>query len=167
MYLYDLTDQYLKLLDAIDAGKIPDEAIEDTLAGIEGEIDEKIDSLACIVKELNAEASAIREEEKTLAERRKAKENKAERLKDYIRQSMEASGKQKVETARNRVRIGKPSVRVCVTSLPLLKSNPNFWKPYDYRESNLDKAGIKSLLLEGNQIPGAELVAGPPSLTIK
>ena len=105
MYLYELTDEYLKLLDAIDAGEIPDEAIEDTLAGIEGEIDEKIDSLACIVKELNAEASAIREEEKTLAERRKAKENKAERLKDYIRQSMEASGKQKVETARNRVRI--------------------------------------------------------------
>ena len=36
MYLYELTDEYLKLLDAIDAGEIPDEAIEDTLAGIEG-----------------------------------------------------------------------------------------------------------------------------------
>ena len=48
MYLYELTDEYLKLLDAIDAGEIPDEAIEDTLAGIEGEIDEKIEALRAL-----------------------------------------------------------------------------------------------------------------------
>lgn len=166
-HLYELTADYMRLLEAIEAGEIPEEAIEDTLAGIEGEIDEKIDSIACMVKELNGEAENIAEEERSLAERRRAKERKAARLKDYIRNQMEVANKKKVETARNVVRLGGTTKRVEITDLEALKGYKDAWKPYTYKVTDVDKVALKALLQEGKQIPGAKLSEGQRTLTIK
>jgi len=46
--------------------------------------DAKIENISLWVKNLEADARAIRDEEKALAERRKANENKAESLKNYL-----------------------------------------------------------------------------------
>lgn len=62
--------------------------------------DEKIESLCLWVKNLRAEASAIKDEEKNLADRRKAKENKADRIEEYIASNL--NGK-KFETSRVKV----------------------------------------------------------------
>ena len=56
----------------------------DALEALEIERNTKIENVALYIKNLAAEAAAIREEEKALAERRKAKENKAEALKKYL-----------------------------------------------------------------------------------
>lgn len=46
--------------------------------------EQKIEGVGCWVKNLEAEAKAIREEEKALADRRRANENKADRLRGYL-----------------------------------------------------------------------------------
>ena len=165
--LYELTGQYAELLSAIESGDIPEEAISDTLEALGGELDEKIDNCACIVKQLDSEAAAIKAEKATLADRQSVKEHQRDRLKDYIRQAMQLAGKKKVETSRNCVSVGKAQPKAVITNLDALKSRNDIWKPYDYRETNVDKTKLKTLLRSGEQFSGAELQDGAPRLTIK
>ena len=165
--LYELTGQYAELLSAIESGDIPEEAISDTLEALGGELDEKIDSVACIIKQLDSEAIAIKAEKAKLADRQSVKEHQRDRLKDYIRQAMQLAGKKKVETSRNCVSVGKAQPKAVITNLDALKSRNDIWKPYDYRETNVDKTSLKTLLQAGEQIPGASLQDGAPRLTIK
>jgi len=166
--LYELTGQYAELLSVIESGDIPEEAISDTLEALGGELDEKIDSCACIVKQLDSEAAAIKSEKAALAERQSVKEHQRDRLKDYIRQAMGLAGKKKVETSRNCVSVGKAQPKAVITDLDALQSRKDIWKPYDYsKETNVDKAALKTLLQSGEQVPGAALQGGAPRLTIK
>ena len=165
--LYELTGQYAELLSAIESDEVPEEAISDTLEALGGELDEKIDSVACIIKQLDSEAIAIKAEKAKLADRQSVKEHQRDRLKDYIRQAMQLAGKKKVETSRNCVSVGKAQPKAVITNLDALKSRNDIWKPYDYRETNVDKTSLKTLLQAGEQIPGAALQDGAPRLTIK
>lgn len=65
------------------------------------ERDDKIEGILCWIKNLTAEAKAIREEEKALAARRKAIENKADHLTDYVALNLDG---QKFETPKVAVR---------------------------------------------------------------
>lgn len=166
--LYELTAQYAELLNAIESEEIPEEAISDTLEALGGELDEKIDSVACIVKQLDSEAGAIKAEKAALANRQSVKEHQRDRLKDYIRQAMQLAGKKKIETSRNCVSVGKAQPKAVITNLDALRGREDIWKPYDYsKEANVDKTSLKTLLQAGEQISGAALQDGAPRLTIK
>ena len=105
MNLYEIKEEFLELLDAIENGEIPDGAIADTLEGMKGEFDEKIENTACYIKNLKAEADAIKAEENSLKERRQVKEHQIERLKNGMMECMSHLGIKKVEGARARVTI--------------------------------------------------------------
>ena len=62
--------------------------------------EEKIENLCLYAKSLRAEASAIKDEEKNLKERREAKENKADRIEDYIARNLNGA---KFETPRVKI----------------------------------------------------------------
>lgn len=164
--LYELSQQYQEFLSLVEAGEIPQEAIQDTLASLSGEMEEKVDSIACMIKQLQLEAEGIKQEENALSMRRKQKETAAERLKDYIRQTMTLSGKKKLETARSCVSVGKPAQRVEITDISAIQSVKELWKPYEWTEKNVDKAKLKDALKAGT-VKGARLVDGSPRLTIK
>lgn len=63
MTLYDLTSDYLYLLDLMGDPDIDIEVINDTLEALDGEIEAKADGYAIIMKELEASAEAIKKEE--------------------------------------------------------------------------------------------------------
>ena len=73
---------------------------EDELDAIHMERDEKIENICLWAKNLRAEANAIKEEEKSLADRRKSKENKADRLEDYVALNLDGA---KFETPRVKI----------------------------------------------------------------
>ena len=56
----------------------------DTLDGLEGEIEEKLENLACYQKELNARVTAISTERKRLEIREKREANKAKSISAYM-----------------------------------------------------------------------------------
>ena len=62
---------------------------EDDLNSLNIAREEKIESICLWIKNLRAEAEAIKSEEKNLAERRKVKENKADRLEAYISSNLQ------------------------------------------------------------------------------
>lgn len=89
--LYELDSKIAEVLDTgfemscIDAetGEIDETQLAIYLEQLQLDRKTKIDNIAVYVKNLEAEAVAIRAEEKRLKERREAKERKAERLKNY------------------------------------------------------------------------------------
>ena len=108
MKLYEIAAEYEALLNAVEAGEIPEEAIEDTIESIVSILEDKADNVACLIKNMTAEAEAIKAEEDKLAERRKQKEKRIERLKTYLADVLTRSGyTTKLETARNKMTFRK------------------------------------------------------------
>ena len=101
MRLYEITGELQALLNDIEDGLIPEEAIADTLGMVQEEFDDKVESVACAFKNLLAEAEAIKAESDKLKERYKKKEKMAERLKEYLSVNLLAAGKDKFESAKN------------------------------------------------------------------
>lgn len=156
MTLYEIGAVYADFLDALDAGEIPDEAIADTLEGLDGLYDDKIDNIVCAMKNLNAEAEAIKAEEKTLAERRQAKEIKYELYKRLVTQSMQSIGKKKIETARNNISLHKSS-SVHIINVKQVLDNIQYVKPRRWSELDISKTAVREALQAGIPVPGAEM----------
>ena len=154
MKLYEVANDYLALLQAIDEGEIPEEAIADTLEAIEGEIEVKADNLACLLKTLDAEATAIKAEEKALAERRKQKEKAGERIKSYLSDVLQRLSIDKLETARNKITFRK-SDSVVVNDNFILWARENRADLLTFSEPTANKTAIKAALKEGAEIEGA------------
>ena len=73
---------------------------ENELDAIHMEREEKIENICLWIKNLRAEASAIKAEEKALADRRKAKEKKADNIEDYVALNLDGA---KFETPRVKI----------------------------------------------------------------
>lgn len=157
MKLYELTNDYLALLEAIDNDEIPEEAIADTLESITACIEDKADSIACLLKNLDADIVAIKAEEARLAERRKAKEKSHERIKQYLSETLQRAGLDKIETARNRITFRK-SESVEVDEDTFIKwAEVNRDDLLTYSAPKVNKTEVKKALKDGIEIVGAEL----------
>lgn len=156
MKLYELTNDYLALMQAIDNDEIPEEAIADTLEAITASIEDKADNIACILKNLDADIVAIKAEETRLAERRKAKERLYERIKQYLSEELQRAGVDAVETPRNRITFRRSeSVEVADSFVEWAMENRD--DLLTYAEPTANKTAIKKALKDGAEIVGAEL----------
>lgn len=96
--MYELTADYLSLLDMMDDPEIPADVIADTLEGIEGEIELKADGVAKVLREIEGRIAAIKSEENRLAERRRRMTETGESLKKRLEDMMRTTGKTKFKT---------------------------------------------------------------------
>ena len=157
MKLYELTSDYLALLDAIDSGEIPEEAITDTLEAITACIEDKADSIACMLKSLDAECKAIKAEEDRLAERREVKEKAHKRIKQYLSDTLQRAGLDKIETARNKITFRKSETVEIVDEVFFAWAQKHRDDLLKYSKPTADKTAIKRVLKDGIKIAGAEL----------
>jgi hypothetical protein len=165
MTLYEIKDIYLYFLKQVEAGEVPEEAINDTLEGIEGDFEDKADNIACFIKSLNAEAKAIREEMDALSERMKSKQAKADKLTDYLFVCMNALNLKKLETTRNllQIKLNPPSVVTDDEFIAWAKANRD--DLLAFKEPTADKTAIKAAMKFGD-IPHCS-VEQKERLTIK
>ena len=126
---------------------------ESDLNALNAEISEKIENVACYIKNLTADISALKEEERNLNTRRKQKERKIDSLKGYINYAMELSGRKSLESPRCKVSFRKSS-SVEVPDINALD------KDYiiETIEIKPNKVAIKEALKEGKTVEGAEIV---------
>lgn len=160
MSLYDIDRKIAELIEngyneeCVDAetGEFLEGKVEELLSQYECDRAVKIENIALYIKNLNAEAEAIKQEEKKLADRRKAKENKATRLEEYLASSLIGNNETKFESSRCSLSFRK-SVKVIVTDEKSL--------PDDYVKQKIeytaDKTKIKKDLQSGIEIMGARL----------
>ncbi|HEC16028.1 MAG TPA: siphovirus Gp157 family protein [Sedimenticola sp.] len=156
--LYEISQDYLQALDVFTdpEADIPLEAAMDTLEGIEGQLQDKAVNVAKFMQNLDATARAIKEAEQKMATRRKAIENRARWIKDYLKSNMEAAGITKIESPWFRLAIQKNPGAVEIIDEASL--------PDDFKTEvvtvKIDKAAIKQAIRGGAEVPGAILSQG-------
>ena len=116
----------------------------------------KIENSALWIKNLTADASAMADEEESLAKRRKAAEAKIERLKRYLVNALlrEDGTAEKFSTARCAVSIRKNPEKVVITCE---KDIPKEFFT-EIVTQKLVKTQVKEVLQRGIEVPGAKLV---------
>ena len=168
MTLYEISDTYRAFMAALDAGEIPEDAIGDTLDGIEGAFDDKADAIACLIKELRLEAAGIKTEADNLTARARRAQAKADRMQSYLLYHMQAMGKTKIATARNSISIRKSPLACKIededTVLGFLAMH--HMEDCIKRETSIRKKELLARLKEGEEIPGARIETGT-SLVLK
>lgn len=179
MKLYEISGTYMTLFDSLEAmtedeeltpeeKESREEAWFDTLDMLEEEFSDKAENVAAYIKQLNAEAAVLKEQERSFAERRRAKEHHAERLKAYLLREMQAVNLSKID---------RPMARI---SLRNNAETPHFsdeqafvnWAQDNaddllrYKMPEIDRTAVKKFLQAGGEIPGV-MLARSQSLTIK
>lgn len=148
MTLYEIDAALAALVDP-DTGEIADIAVMEQL---QMDRQTKIENIALWRKNLASEARAIREEEKSLAERRKSAEAKIDRLDAYLDYALAG---EKFSTPRVAISYRK-SVAVNVDMEQLLK-DPDAERYLVYEDPKPDKTAIKDVLKQGGTIAGCVL----------
>ena len=157
MKLYELADKYRELLDAIDAGEIDENAIEDTLEAIGGVFDEKIEQMACMVKEMDRNAENLKAEAAKISERAKRVAKSSDRIKEYMAFCMRSTGKDRINTVRAVVSFRR-SERLNVTDEAALRHWLFHHDEYlNYKDPEINRYAIKLALKDGMDVPGAEV----------
>ena len=163
MTLYDIDAQIAALENATEDDMIIDEetgelgSVVQALDALRMAREEKLENVACWVKNLIAEADAIREEENRLIKRRKSAETKAARLKAWLLAALtrEDGTTDKLKTGRVMVSVKRNPPSTVVNDLLL---------PSTYKVAKItyqaNKELIKRELLAGGEVPGAHLEYG-------
>ena len=163
MTLYDIDAQIAALDGAAEDDMLIDAetgellSVAQALDALRMEREAKLENVACWVKNLSAEADAIREEENRLIKRRKAAETKAANLKAWLLAAMTRE-----DGTTDKLKTGRVSISV--------KRNPpstvvdDELLPSTYKVAKItyqaNKEMIKRELLAGGEVPGAHLEYG-------
>lgn len=150
MTLYEIDSAILECID-METGEVID---TDKLNALNMERDAKVENVACWIKELKAEAEAIKAEKQKLADRQKAAENKAESLKRWLAYALDGK---KFNTAKCAVSFrNTESVEVTEQGLENLMKGHDELLTYKTPEPN--KTAIKQAIKDGLSVDGVQLV---------
>lgn len=152
MKLYELSNSYQLLLDALANEEVAPEDVSDTLESITDAIELKAEGYAAVIKTLEAESAALKLEKDRIAKRQTALDNNAKRLKQHLQDELTKVDMKKVKGNLFTVSIQKNpvSLKVDVDKLPEKYFVPQPPKP--------DNASVKEALKNGEIVEGAELV---------
>lgn len=153
MNLFQIDEEIMKCVD-METGEIIDSAKLDEL---QMDRDTKIENIACWIKNLTADAEALKAQKQAFADRQKAAENKAESLKHYLSSYLDG---QKFSTDKVAISFRKTS-SVNVTDLTQIPE-----QYLKFADPTPDKTAIKKAINDGVVIVGAEIVEGQ-SISIK
>lgn len=157
MTLYEIDHAISEAFEqAIDpeTGELIDEEAWAKLEALQMDREQKLENVALWVKDLNAEAAAIKAEEDALKRRRQSTEKKADSLRGYL--SYALNGAEKFKTSKVAI-----SWRRSETA-ELLDGVDPVSLPLEYQRVKVavepDKAKLKEALKAGKTIEGVELV---------
>lgn len=145
MTIYEIDSAIMGCIDS-ETGEVID---EETLTTLAMERDKKIENVACWIKNLDAEAQAIKAERDNLAKRQKSAESKSESLQKWLTFVLNGEN---FKTGKCAVGFRKSTTVEIDESL--------IDKKYMVEKVTYvpDKAAIKKALKSGEEVSGAKLV---------
>lgn len=155
MKLYEISQGFEYLLSLMEDPDTDLEMLNDTLESLEFELEEKAENIVKIMKSIEAQEKALKDEENRLSSRRKTFENKREGLKKYLQNNMELMKKDKIKTALFSINIqnNPPSVDI--------KDETKVPKKYKVKQPDkIDKKAILEDLKADIKVRGCEMVQG-------
>lgn len=166
MTLYDLTVQFQTILEMAEDGDLDPQLIADTLEGVEGEIEVKLDSYGIVINELQMDVAKIDQEIKRLTEKKKQLNNNIDRMKEAVKNTMVLMDTRKVQGDHFTWQIQKNGGKA-----PLVFDEA--WNvldlPEEYQSWDVkpNKDAIRKALDEGQELPFAWLGERGESLRLK
>lgn len=132
----------------------------DTLDGIEEAFEDKAVNVAIIVKSMRAEAEQLKAEKLRLAARQAQKERAAERLEQYLLNSMQAIGREKIDKPQAVIRVKKNPESTVIDNeksfIEWAKAN-GYNDLLKYEQSTVRKTKVKGLLQRSVELPFVHL----------
>jgi hypothetical protein len=153
--LYELSNEYLSIQNKLIEAEFDEQVIADTLESMSGELEVKAENVGKFILNLEAQAAAIKDAEKRMAERRKAIEAKSEQIRKYLKENMERCGITKIESPYFALTIKKNPSNVVIDDAGGIPSSL-----YVYPEAPApfpDKKAIAELLKASEEVSGAHL----------
>lgn len=154
MKLYELTQNYLNLQELLENEDIPRTMIEESLDNVKDCIEIKAESIAKLIKTLGVESNGIKGEIERLTERKKHLETRQRNLKEYLQNTMESTGQEKLKTNLFSFYITNNPPSVNVYDLESLDDK------YKVIKFEADKKAIIQDLKEGKEVIGATMSQG-------
>ena len=153
--LYELSEGYAQLLDMYEQAETEAERADllDLLANAEGDITEKAEAYARIMRNKQAEAEGYKAEADRLTAKRRVAEAVVERMKEAITTAMMMVGTREIGTT-----IGKWRLQDNPWSCEVVDINavPEEW--HIKVDDKIDRAGlVKHFKMTGELIPGVEM----------
>ena len=151
MTIYEIDQAIMECVD-IETGEIID---TEQLDKLQMERDTKLENVACWIKDLKADAEAIKAEKQILANRQKVAENKAESLKKYLAYALDGK---KFSTAKCEVSFRTTeSVEVTTKGIEnlMLEGKDDL---LTYITPKPNKTAIKQAIKDGLSVAGVQLV---------
>ena len=162
--LYELTSDYTELLTLAEDPDIDEQAFLDTLESIEGELEDKADNYAKVIRSLEADAAACDAEAKRLRAKKQTIENNVKRMKGALQYAMQTTGKVKFKTPLFSFGIRKNPASVVIDTANVRDF------PDEYiieSEPILDKKALKDALKAGEDLTGLCHLEQTESLQIR
>ena len=148
MNLYELSTAFQQVQNM----DLDPEVMQDTLDSIEDAIENKAENIAKLIRNLESDVSAYKEEEDRLKTKRQATENKVKWLKTYLEDNMKLTGKTKFKSGMFNFSIQKNPASVNITDEKIIPEEFLIQQP-----PKVDKTSLKEILKRGIEVPGAEL----------
>lgn len=93
MKLYELTEEMQELMALVEEESVDEETLLDTWEGVEGEFNQKIENYCKVIKSIEAQQKAIKEEVDRLNARKKTLENNIKGMKLVMYSAMKSAEK--------------------------------------------------------------------------
>ncbi|MCR3759199.1 siphovirus Gp157 family protein [Clostridium felsineum] len=151
MQLYKLAENYKNLLELLEDETIPQDIIQKSLAEVGGNIEDKAENIAKLIKSLDADAKALKEESKRLSDRQHAMENRSKSLRKYLEDNLKILNKDKVKTKLFTIAMQKNAPVMKVLDKDKIPEN------YFIVTKEIQRTEILKALKKGEKVPGAKL----------
>ena len=152
MNLFQINENY-RVLENND--ELDPQVIKDTLDSIQDARDVKLDNLATLIEKTNEDAEWVANKVKQLQEQKKALENKAKSLMNYMTDALDDANIKQLHTKNHilKTRNFRASVQITDdTELP-----KKYIKQEEHIVIKADKKAIYQALKNGEEVQGAEL----------
>jgi len=160
MTLYEMNQSWQEVFELLLDPEVPEEAVYDSIEGIEAGMDEKADSYAKIIFSMEADAGEIDQEIKRLQERKRVLLKRRDWLKQMLFGVMKDTGREKFKTALFSFAIQKNGG---ARPVDLVGEVPADW----LKPGEPDTQKIRKWLESGKELPFAVLGERGESLRIR
>ena len=154
MNLYEIAGQYRAVLEMEPENDDELAAQMNALDELGGELTVKADNIVRYMRNLSSEADALKAEEDKLYQKRKAIENKHDRLKNYLAVQLYLAGIRELKAGIFKLRFQPTTPAISIIDESALPEK--FW--IVWREAS--KQAIKDAIRKGEEVPGIEIQRG-------
>lgn len=164
MTLYELTNDYINLLALAEDPDTDPEVLADTLEGLDGQLEDKADNYAKVIRQIESDVNGLKAEIERLQARKTAAQNNIDRMKANLEQMMIATDKTKFKTELFSFGIQKNPAKVVMDEQYIENVPEEYLK---YKDPEIDRKKIAEDLKAGKNLNGIAHLEQSESLRIR